>query len=146
MPLGKSTLALVGVSVLILFGVSIVLNGPRMVEAWRQKGQVEQVLQEFGKYLASKDYSRAHDLCTPEFREATPLEEFVRQQVKLCDSYGALSTSQVKGIEVQGTGNPPDWAAIASSELLFERRNVVFVIELHQLPTGWRIYGYRHED
>jgi hypothetical protein len=143
MSLGKGILAIVGCSVLVLLGVGLALNGRLMVEAWQQKKQVEQIVQEFGTYVARSDFERAYTLCTSEFRDATPHEEFVRQQLSLCQSNGALKLIQITGLEVEGTGEPAEWVAVVRADMHFHLRTLPLTLELHRPSSGWAINGYK---
>ena len=129
-----------------LLAIWLVLTGPGMVEAIRQKRAVEESFGKFVSRLEEKNFETAYRLCSVEFQEATPYDEFVRQQHKLERAYGPLQSSEIDGFELEGVGTPATWTAVIRAEMKFQRKNVTFTYELHNVSAEWRVFGYKEDE
>lgn len=128
--------------VLILFVVAIA-TGPGMVRAWREKKVVDRTFAEYSSALVSKDFARAYEHCSNEFRSSTTYDDFIRQQTALRSTLGELKSIKRGKTVVEGRGSSDQWAAVLHAELVFQRGTAEFIYEFHRSDNGWQLFGYK---
>ncbi|HXR39304.1 MAG TPA: hypothetical protein VN776_09435 [Terracidiphilus sp.] len=97
----------------------------------------------FNDALVAKQYERAYDLTSPEFRASTDYPPFLKIHNDLTLRMGGLKKVDVIGSNIQEHSD--GWFGTVDADMIFDRGTLHFTFVLKKANSGWRIYNYREQ-
>jgi hypothetical protein len=128
------------VAIGILFAVPLVVIMPGLF--W-ELHEATTALHGFTDALIAKQYERAYEFTSPEFRGATDYPTFVKAQDGLTIRMGDLKDVEVSHAEIKDRTD--GWHGTAEVEMNFARGNLEFDYVLKKENHSWKIYGYQEQ-
>jgi len=136
----------VKVTVLVVVGIAItvlILTSSKVLDATRQKPRVEITFKAFSQALIDRRLNDAYALCSPEFRQATALDEFTRIQNLLVENHGQLQSVDRGSLELKVRNSSPMRVAIVRPTFHYARNPEQFVVELREENGEWYVWAFK---
>jgi hypothetical protein len=127
----------------IIGALIVVAAVPAFTWMFMEMHAANQALTTFGEALVSRDYERAYNLTSSEFRAAVTKAAFVDQQEALATHLGALK-KVVPGAS-ETVGNQNGWSSTISVRLQFERAERRFAFVMKKEGDLWLVYSYTEQ-
>jgi len=114
-----------------------------MPETFWELHEANKVLRSFTDALIAKQYERAYDLTSKEFRASTDFPTFVKVHDGLTLRIGDLKYVSVGDREIKDKGH--GMYGTAEVSMNFSRGMLTFVFDLKKEDGSWKIYSYHEE-
>lgn len=125
----------------IVAAVAAVFLVPNLLNAGKQKKLVEASFQDYANALMARDYARAYDFTSDEFKKAVPFETYAERRRELETEFGPLKSISQEQTYVHGKGSPMRWIAIIEAHEKYKKTELVSACELHLERGAWRVFG-----
>ena len=132
----KKTIVIAAVAVLV-FAV------PAFAWMFMEMHAASKAFTSFSDALVSKNYERAYNLTSSDFRAALSQSAFADQQTALCSHLGALKKVVIGPSETEGDQH--GWSSTISAKFVFERAERQFTFVMKKEGDSWLVYGYKEQ-
>ena len=126
--------------IFVVAAIVLVYAGPYLPALTREAGPVSSALSEYSDALVRRDYKRAYELTSKEFRQAVSAEAFVGLQEQLAGRYGRLLAMKQGATAVTIRRSEPDWRGVLNVRAHYEHGDLQFIFVLHH-EDRWVLYG-----
>jgi hypothetical protein len=130
-----------GYAVIIFAIIVAVYNFPGLMEAHRQRRNLEKTFRDYTRALESRDYSGAYAFGDSPFKASVSPQDFSAQQGAFEAQFGALKSIREGGFYMHGRGSPTRWTGIVEEIRDYEKGKLRFVCEFHLEDGHWQLFG-----
>ncbi len=142
----KRTILLVSAALVVLIGAwlfHLSRSMPSVAETRNQVTAVQELFQSYSSALLAGNYGDAFQVCSDEFKAATPFDRFVTQHRQQEAANGRLVEIEQIGLKVSADGDQPVWTAILKADYRFDKRTVRVHHEFRFINGKWFLTYYR---